>query len=189
MRLTRETVIDSWHAEEFWKVYQDAFEPLETVSSLRQAMEHGLFIEEMASEDVIKFVLWDGEDQPAAIVCLTNEPSRAPWLNAAYYQKLFPEQAREKAIYFFGSLLVHPDRQGHGEVKRLLQAAVVEVVSHGGIAAYDCCRHNVEVTKLPDIIAAIGGEICNFDWLEVDYQKFYAFVSHGFREGIEVSGN
>lgn len=187
MRITREQVISEEEIEVFRQIYRDAFEPLEELSPLRQSMTDDEFREEMRHESVIKLVAWDDAGKPAAILCMTNDISRIPWLNPRFYAKRFPEHYSESRIYFFGSLLVHPERRGEHFLGEILAAAVRIVASFKGIAAYDCCKHNVEVTQLPDIISAVGEEICCFERELVDYQNFYAYVSSGLKGSTQGS--
>lgn len=181
-RITQESRIDDDEIEVFLKLYREAFDPLEELSPLRQSMTDDEFRQEMVHESVIKLVAWDEADSPAAILCMTNDFSRIPWLNPRYYAKKFPVHFSREAIYFFGSLLVHPERRGEHYLGELLEQAVRIVALDAGIAAYDCCQYNVEVTQLPDIIAAVGEGICHFTRELIDYQNFYAYVSSGLKE-------
>lgn len=181
MRITRETTIPEEEIEVFRQIYRDAFDPLEELSPLRQSMTDDEFRAEMRHNAVMKLVAWDDGSKPAAILCMTNDINCIPWLNPRFYAKRFPEHFDSRRIYFFGSLLVHPERRGEHYLGELLVEAVRIVASATGIAAYDCCKFNVEETQLPDIIAAVGEEICHFERELIDYQNFYAFVSSGLK--------
>lgn len=183
-QITRESRIDADEIEIFLKLYREAFAPLEELSPLRQSMTDEEFRQEMIHESVIKLVAWDDAGKPAAILCMTNDFDRIPWLSPRYYAKKFPDHFAREAIYFFGSLLVHPARRGEHFLGELLKEAVRIVAVDSAIAAYDCCKYNVEVTKLPDIIAAVGEEICHFRREMIDYQNFYAYVSSGLKEVV-----
>lgn len=181
MRITREASIPEEEIEVFRQIYRDSFEPLEELSPLRQSMTDDEFREEMRHESVIKLVAWDDAGNPAAILCMTNDISRIPWLNPRFYAKRFPEHFSACRIFYFGSLLVHPERRGQHFLGEILAAAVHIVAAVKGIAAYDCCRYNVEESQLPDIISAVGEEICFFERELVDYQNFYAYISSGLK--------
>lgn len=181
MRITRETAIPEEEIGVFQKIYREAFDPLEELSPLRQSMTDDEFREEMENQAVLKLVAWDEYGKPAAILCMTNDISCISWLNPRFYAKRFPEHFEARRIYFFGSLLVHPERRGEHFLGDLLAEAVRIVASVAGIAAYDCCKFNAEETQLPDIIAAVGEEICYFERELVDYQNFYAFISSGLK--------
>ena len=181
MQITHETSIPTEEIEIFRQIYRDAFAPLEQHSPLRQSMTDEEFREEMVHESVLKLVAWDYAGNPAAILCMTNDVARIPWLNPRFYEIRFPEHYSERRIYFFGSLLVHPDRRGEHFLSVLLTEAVTAVASVAGIAAFDCCKFNAEVTMLPEIIASVGNEVCEFEPELVDYQNFYVYVSTGLK--------
>lgn len=187
MRITRETAIPEEEIEVFRQIYRDAFDPLEELSPLRQSMTDDEFHEEMENHAVLKLVAWGECGKPAAILCMTNDISCIPWLNPRFYAKRFPEHFEDRRIYFFGSLLVHPERRGEHYLGELLTVAIEFIVASGAIAAFDCCKFNVEETKLPDIIGALCDRICHWDRIEVDYQRFYAYVSHGFLSHYDPS--
>lgn len=179
--ITQETRIDADEIEIFLRLYREAFDPLEELSPLRQSMTDAEFRDEMVHESVIKLVAWDDAGKPAAILCVTNDFERIPWLNPRYYAVKFPEHFARRAIYFYGSLLVHPERQGMNYAGQLMAESSRVVVPDGGIIAFDCCQFNVDVVQLPEMIASVCDRVCFYDRIELDAQHFYAYVTHGFR--------
>ena len=91
MRITRETAIPEEEIANFYQIYMEAFSELALKSALRQWMSEQEFRAEMLSPGVTKIVGWDDAGEPAAILCVTNDPELVPWLNPEFYRLKFPD--------------------------------------------------------------------------------------------------
>jgi len=185
MRITIERRIDDSTTERFLALYREAFAPLETVAAARQSLTDDEFREEMSDPSVLKFVGWNRRGESVALMMVATDLDVVPWISAPFYRAQFPEQAARGAIYYFGALLVAPGVRGGPWAHRLLGEGVRFVAGNVGIAAFDCCRYNVEEIDVPRMVAEIGERLCYFDRHEVDVQRYYAYVSHGLKE-VEI---
>ncbi len=174
-------VLSDEEIDEYMGVYREAFDPLDELSPAKQSMTDEEFRDEMTSPTVTKYVVEDAEGRVIALACMTTDTSQVPWLSPKYYQKHFPEQFERQAIYFVGTILTHPERRGEHVLGSILDQMVIDVATNRGVAAFDCCEYNVEVVGLPEMISAVGERLCDFERQELDYQRYYAYVSHGLK--------
>ncbi|MDQ1446548.1 MAG: hypothetical protein QOI20_3012, partial [Acidimicrobiaceae bacterium] len=99
MRIEIRSSLPTDMAEDFLKVYRAAFEPLETLSAVRQSLTDAEFIEEMHHPAVLKWVAWDEFDQPCGLAFMTTDLALVPWISLPYYRARFPEHYERNAIY------------------------------------------------------------------------------------------
>lgn len=182
MRVTIETVIDEPTTERFLDLYRAAFDPLEGLAASRQALTDDEFREEMQLESVLKFVGWDRREQPVAMAVINTDLDTVPWISPEFWRRRYPEQAARGAIHYYGALLVSPTVRGGLWAYRMLRETVRYTASHHAVAAFDCCRHNIDEVQLPKLIAEVARPLCHFDTEEVDVQAYYAYPTYGLRE-------
>jgi len=181
MRITRETKISSELTQQFWELYDLAFEPLRTASPCRQYMRKHEFVAEMTDERMLKFLLWDDDGLAVAMVLVATDLSVIDWISPDYFQAKFPEHYAKGTIYYFGALLVKPDSQGQHYSSFLLDELDNFVIRNNGIAAFDCCSLNNE--WMPDMIHKITLKQTPGDLVELDQQFYYTVVTNGFLPG------
>ena len=58
LEVTIETAIDGVHAEDFYRLYLDAFDPLQTLAAARQVLHRDGFMEDMQDPRVFEYVGW-----------------------------------------------------------------------------------------------------------------------------------
>lgn len=182
MRVTTETVIDDSTTERFLELYRAAFDPLVPLAAARQSLTDDEFREEMVDPSVLKYVGWDGSGVPVALVMIATDLGHVPWISPEFWARRYPDHYRRGAIHYYGALLVSPTVRGGPWAARMLAEATRYTAALPGIAAFDCCRYNVDEVHLPELIASIAERICHLETVEVDVQRYYAFISHGLRE-------
>lgn len=179
-------------AEDFRQIYRAAFAPLMTKSPARQWLTDEEFLHEMQDPKVLKFVAYGSpasrlsgttgdSDEIVAMATLSSDLSTMPWISEPYFEQRFPDHYARKAIFYFGCLLVRPDRQGGPWAKYLLEHLICFVGDHNGIAAFDCCGFNVDTVALPDLIERACRPLIHVDMQELDRQTYYAGVFLGFK--------
>ena len=100
-------------AQEFRAIYRAAFEPLMTRAPARQWLTDDEFMHEMTDPSVLKFVARATDtDEIVALSLMSTDLSTVPWISVPYFQTHFPDHFERNAIFYFGSLLVRPERQG-----------------------------------------------------------------------------
>ena len=182
MRIETRVSLPADVAEDFLKLYRKAFEPLEVLAAARQSLTDEEFLEEMQHPGVRKWIVWDSFDNPCAMAFMTTDLSLVPWVSLPYYQAKFPEHYERGAIWYFGSILVHPDHQGSSVAVDLMHHLIREVVEADAIPMFDCCGFNVDVKKLPQMIEGLARQICvEVDAQEIDVQRYYAYTFRGLK--------
>jgi hypothetical protein len=163
-------------AEEFLHIYRSAFLPLERLAPARQSLTDDEFMMEMRDERVLKFVCNDREEDTVALGFMAADLAVVPWISPPYYAARFPDHYARGAIYYFGSLLVRPDRQGGSWATMLLTEMSKQVMANSAIAAFDCCAYNIRVLRLPELIATVGQRLGRVETVELDSQQYFAYV-------------
>ncbi|MGY6501404.1 MAG: hypothetical protein ACXIVQ_11005 [Acidimicrobiales bacterium] len=183
MRVSIETVIDAATTERFLALYRAAFAPLSPVAAGRQSLTDDEFRAEMAEESALKFVGWNRDDEPVAMAVMNTDLDTLPWISGEFWRLRYPDHAARGAIYYYGAILVSPDVKGGPWMYRILVEGTRYTAQNRAIAAFDCCRYNVEEVKLPQMIADVGHKIANLEIEEVDTQHYYAYIFDGLRDG------
>jgi hypothetical protein len=166
--------LDAEEVERFLELYRESFAPLEILSAARQSLTDDEFREEMAHPSVVKFVgVLEGE--PVALMFFSKDLSILPWISEPYFAHHFPTWYERGAIYYFGGLLVQPAHRGGRVVKALFEAGARAVAADDALVAFDCCAHNVEEVRLPEMIAMIAGRVCDLTPSTIDTQHYYAY--------------
>jgi ribosomal protein S18 acetylase RimI-like enzyme len=165
--------------EDFLQIYRDAFAPLEARSPARQSLTDEEFRHQMADPSVLKFVAFDRTDEIIGLALVASDLSTVPWISVPYYQERFPEHMAEGRLFYFGALLVRPDRQGGPWAKFLLDHLFAFFAEHRAIGAFDCCGFTVDVTGLPDLIERAGHRVARFELTQLDRQDYYAAIVEG----------
>ncbi|MCU1484856.1 MAG: hypothetical protein JWN67_1602 [Actinomycetia bacterium] len=167
--------------EDFLQIYRDAFAPLEVRSPARQSHTDEEFRHEMADPSVLKFVALDRNDEIIGLSLVATDLSTVPWISVPYYQARFPDHVAEGRLFYFGAMLVRPDRQGGPWAKFVLDHIFTFLAERQGIGAFDCCGFNVDVVGLPDLIERAGHRIARFDLTHLDRQDYYALIVEGLK--------
>ena len=186
MRVTIETIVDDDTAERFLELYRHSFAPLEGLAAARQSLTDDEFLSEMRDETVLKFIGWDRRERPAAMVVINTDLDTVPWVSPEFWRRRYPEQAARGAVFYFGALLVSPDVRGGPWAHRMLAETVRYTARHHAVAAFDCCQHNVDEVQLPRMIAEVANALSFVETERVDTQAYYAYVTHGLRDEIDL---
>jgi hypothetical protein len=158
-------------------VYRTAFGSLDELSPAKQSMSDEEFRSEMRTPSVTKYMSRNQDGRVRALACVTTDPARVPWLSPAYYRKRFPDQFARGAMFYIGTVLSDPAQGGKWALTGLFKAIGADVYSALGVAVLDCCRHNVEVLRIPDAVTAAAGRFGEFERYELDVQRYFAFVA------------
>lgn len=168
-------------AQTFLPVYRAAFAPLELRAPARQSLTDDEFLEAMGDETVLKFVGWNEDRKPCAMAIMATDISVLPWVSVPYFKARFPGHYERRAIYYFCALLVRPEDHGGPWARLLIEELTKAVATNHAIAAFDCCAYTVDVTRLPEMLERVGHRLCFLDPIELDPQRYFAFVTQGLR--------
>jgi hypothetical protein len=167
--------------EEFLGIYQLAFEPLKTRSPARQWLTDDEFRHEMADPSVLKFVARGSDDEIVALALMSTDLSTVPWISEPYFAHRYPDHFARSALYYFGAMLVRPERQGGPWAKYLLDHIFHFLAEREGVGCFDCCGFNIDTVALPELVQRAGHRLVRFDLQLLDRQQYYAAVVDGFK--------
>ncbi|HEY5981218.1 MAG TPA: hypothetical protein VIT41_16460 [Microlunatus sp.] len=141
LEVTIETAIDDEHAEGFYRLYLDAFEPLRTRAAARQVLHRDEFLDDMRDPRVFKYVGWSS-GRPIALATMTRHLETVPWISPEYFRARYPEHAARRAIYYLGFTLVHPTNDTPRALEQMIAAGVGRLVQARAVCAFDVCAYN-----------------------------------------------
>jgi hypothetical protein len=167
--------------EDFLQIYRDAFAPLAVRSAARQSHTDEEFRHEMHDPSVLKFVALDGNDEIVGLSLVATDISTVPWISVPYYRERFPEHLAEGRLFYFGAMLVRPDRQGGPWAKFVLDHIFNFLAERSAIGAFDCSQFNSEVIGLPNLIERAGHRIARFELAHLDRQDYFALIVEGLK--------
>ena len=173
--------VDGHVADDFLAIYQAAFAPLKTLAPARQWLTDDEFRHEMQDPSVLKFVARASDDQIVAMALMSTDLRSVPWVSEEYFAHRFPEHYARDAIFYFGALLVRPERQGGPWASYLIEHLYHYVGERRGVGCFDCCGFNVDTVRLPDLITRAGHRVARMDTQLLDRQEYYGVVVEGLK--------
>lgn len=180
MKVTVTTAISKPLGVELLRIYRSAFDPLAELSPVRQSLTDQEFWEEMNSADVLKFILWDQDEQAAGISLLATDLNAVPWLSPPFFQKRFPTEYAEGKIYYIGAMAIDPTRHSGLWFAALLRAVIERAASDNCIICLDFCKYNVEVVPLQKSVLTTARRLgVTPAWIDLDHQQFSAMTMDG----------
>lgn len=178
-RVRIEKVVPAGIAEQAWQIYAEAFEEMKTVAVQRHVLFRHEFYDVMYDDRVLKY-LHDGdrEDDPIrGIATVTDDLSAMPLISPEYFAARWPDLYAQRRIWYVGFLAVHPDRRGVGTFARLCREIWRPVLSAGGLAVVDICRHNEKLGFNRAIQHAIGSLSTGVHAERIDEQVFWTYAA------------
>jgi hypothetical protein len=181
MRVTIGRTVGADEARMMVALYRESVAPLAELAAGVQSFSDRELEEQLRNEAVIKLVGRDRDGHPQAFCLTTTDLTVVPWISPAYFARRFPEHHARRSIFYIVTIVVQPDRQGGLWAYALLKDLTRVIAGRHGIAAFDCCRYNQEAVNVPELARRVAGRFCDVDPLEVDTQRFYAYVTSNFR--------
>jgi hypothetical protein len=162
----------------YFAIYDASWEGMKNKSPCRQYLRADEFEAEALDPRVLKFILWAEDGTPAAISFVATDLSVVPWVAPEYWSQRFPEQYREKRIFYIGSLVVKPTARHGVAIKKILEAISDHIGRVAGIAAFDCSEYMTS-HGWPAMIERVGRTRVIVTALELDPQRYWAYVTEG----------
>lgn len=176
--ITIETRLDGDTTEMFRQVYRAGFDPLAPMAAGRQALTDEEFRAEMVNPAVLKFLGRDADSRAVALLTVSTDLHQMAWLSPAFYEQRFPDHAARQAIFYVGSLVVHPEASGGSWMRKLTAAMSRYANERSGIVAFDCCQHNID-SGFPRHLEWIAQRVGSAELQVVDTQQYYAYIFPG----------
>lgn len=177
MPFTIERLIDRPAVERFLPIYQESFEPLAELSAQKQVLTDLEFRTLLTSPSTLKFCGWTEDGELAALAVVATDLSLVPWLSELFFKKEYPEEHARAALGCVMTILVATQHRDKPWIVGLVQAIGAHMLKVKGVALFDCCKYNVEVSHFPELIASITQDWMTFEPRLLDYQNYYGFTS------------
>jgi GNAT superfamily N-acetyltransferase len=130
---------------------------------------------------VLKFVTRTGDGAIVGLAFMATDLSTVPWISEPYFAHHFPEHYARGAVFYFGAMLVRPERQGGPWAMYLLDHVIRYVTERRGVGCFDCCGFNIDTTALPELVSRAAHRIIRYDMELLDRQEYFAVVCEGFK--------
>ena len=174
-------VVEPEVVEDFLAIYRTAFAPLKTLAPARQWLTDDEFRHEMRDPSVLKFVARANDDEIVALTMLATDLATVPWISEEYFAARFPDHYRRNAIFYIGTMLVRPERQGGPWATYLIEHLYHYVGERRGVGCFDCCGFNADVVNLPDLGTRAGHRVARMDLQLLDRQEYWGVVVEGLK--------
>ncbi|GAB3739278.1 hypothetical protein [Microlunatus parietis] len=172
VRVTVETELSDATVDQFWALYQVAFEPLLTRSAARQVLTAEEFRAEMTDPRVDKYLAWDG-DEVIGLSTLTRHLETVPWISPQYFTARFPEHAARNAIFYLGITLTAPGRRQSGAYVAMISSAIATIVEARGICGYDVSAYHRDEMNYADNLARFIKRRARAEVEVIDEQTYF----------------
>jgi hypothetical protein len=149
MKVTVESKIAGTQLERFHQLYRSAFEPLLTLTAVRQVLTEDEFEAQMTDERVDKLVAWD-DDEPIGMMTVTRELETVPWISPEFFRARYPDHAARNAIFYVAFALADPDRREAMSMAAMTEVLAAMLIESGGVCGYDVCAYNRDVRRFAD---------------------------------------
>jgi hypothetical protein len=163
-------------AEDAWKLYLEAFDPLRRTAVQRHVMYVDEFDAVMADPRVDKYLIYDPDGTLHGLGTLTNNIRSMPLVSPEYFEDRWPERTAQGQVYYIGFVGVHPDAHGSGIFAELVHAMTTVVAGCDGIAVLDVCRHNLQKLHLPRMISILASSWApHVQMVDLDAQTYIGY--------------
>jgi len=163
-------------AEDAWKLYLEAFDPLRRTAVQRHVMYPDEFDAVMADPRVDKYLIYDDQGKLQGLGTITNHIRSMPLVSPEYFEDRWPERSAQGSVYYIGFVGVHPDAHGSGIFGELVHAMTTMVAACDGIAVLDVCRHNMQKLHLPRMISILASSWApHVQMVDLDAQTYIGY--------------
>ena len=177
LEVTIETAIDDEHAEDFYRLYLDAFEALRTRSAARQVLHRDEFMADMKDPRVFKYVGWSS-GRPIALATMSSHLETVPWISPEYFSVRYPEHAARGAIYYLGFTLVHSSSDTPRALEQMIAAGVRRLVDARAVCAFDVCAYNDVGRQFTTRVTETLHRLADVTVDRLDSQRYYSATFH-----------
>jgi hypothetical protein len=172
-RFTRESIIIGRTAETLLRLYQRTFGPLRTRAAARQLLTREEFFGQLEDHRVDKYVAWEDDSEPVAIITLTRDLHTVPWISPEYFAARYPEQWARNAVYYLGFACARPTAKKSPFLDMAVEMAIEPLALERAVIAYDVCAYNNSVLGISERITEVLRRNSPFRPEELDSQIYY----------------
>jgi hypothetical protein len=162
--------------EAVWKLYQDAFEDLNTMAVQRHLMYRDELDEVLRDSRVHKYLALDDDGTLCGIATYTNELEAVPLISPPYFERHWPEHYASKRIWYIGFVAVSPQAQGREVFALLVDQMYLVASAQNGVVGLDICTYNDDVRRMSRIFRLMVSRLSDtMRFNRVDQQSYWLF--------------
>src|SRR4051812_24693356 len=160
--------------EAVWKLYQDAFEELNTMAVQRHLMFRSEFDEVMSDSRVHKYLAMDDDGTLCGLATYTNDLDAVPLISPQYFERHWPEHYAAQKIWYIGFVAVDPQSQGREVFANLVEQMYLVASAQNGLVGLDICSYNDDARHMSRIFRLMVSRLSgNMRFNRIDQQSFW----------------
>ncbi len=163
--------------ESAWRLYEEAFQDLKSLAVQRHLMYRDEFDEVMRDSRVQKYLCFsDDGGELVGLSTYTNDLHAMPLIAPEYFARRWPEQYRQRKIWYCGFVAVGSAKQYRGAFADLVEAMYLMAANQNGIIALDFCRYNDQLRNMSRVIRLMLHRLSGGVQAEcMDQQSFWVY--------------
>lgn len=138
--------------DDAWKLYEAAFQDLNTLTVQRHLMTRTEFDEVCWDIRVQKWLALDDSGQLCGLATYTNVLESMPLISPAYFQRRWPELFALSRVWYCGFVAVDKIARSASPFVEMITGMYRVAERDGGVIGLDLCRYNDEVRHLGRVI-------------------------------------
>jgi len=159
-----------------WRLYQDAFDELNTLAVQRHMMFPSEFDEVMRDSRVSKYLALTDEGHLCGIATYTNDLDAVPLIAPQYFERHWPEHYASRKIWYIGFVAVSPEHQGREAFAQLVEQMYLVAATQNGLVGLDICSYNDDVRHMSRIFRLMISRVTeNMRFSRIDQQSFWLY--------------
>ncbi len=156
-------------------MYREAFEPLRTLTATKQTLDDDEFTGLFDYDATAVIVSRTRAGEVSGFAVVVNDLKLIPWVNPEFFHERFPEHHATGRLVYIPAFVVAPAHQKGTTFLRLARELTLQFGPSHSILAMDCCLHNAEVVKLPEMLDQVGNRYQRTVTAEIDRQSYWTF--------------
>jgi hypothetical protein len=163
--------------ESAWQLYEEAFRDLKSLAVQRHLMYRPEFVEVMLDSRVQKYLcVSDDGGTLVGLSTYSNDLQAMPLIAPEYFARRWPEQYRQRKIWYCGFVAVAADRRFRSAFTDLVEAMYLMAANQNGIIALDFCRYNDQLRNMSRVIQMMLHRLSGGVRAEcMDQQSFWVY--------------
>ncbi len=134
--------------DDAWKLYEQAFRHLNTLTVQRHLMHRSEFDEVCWDQRVQKWLAFDDDGQLVGLATYTNILESMPLISPEYFARRWPEHFALSRVWYCGFVAVAPGSTGSGVFMKMITGMYQVAERDGGVIGLDFCRHNDQAFRI-----------------------------------------
>jgi hypothetical protein len=159
-----------------WKMYQDAFEELNTLAVQRHMMFPSEFDEVMRDPRVSKYLALTDDGTLCGVSTYTNDLDAVPLIAPKYFERHWPEHYAAQKIWYIGFVAVSPHAQGREAFAQLVEQMYLVASAQNGLVGLDICSYNDDVRRMSRVFRLLVSRMSGtMKFNRIDQQSYWLY--------------